>query len=334
MSGALAVKGDSNSFHTASQDLSNSTSQESVSRWTSLQTLKLPPSNIHTTLPEDELAISTALPLSDDEELELESFGINTIDHYYRHQSQGTLGESAIPAIKSYSSTIDNLNPHLPHLVNITKSSRSENVSVTCYDYCSNKIPSMRAFSIEQESKELQSAEGKSLQVYLTETPPERLQLRLIVVSDLSTDIIDCLDHLFSISPEFYEEHLVNSGWQNGIDKDQEPDTWITRDMKKAHMSLRWYRPVKRLVQRPCSEEDRRKFLNPRASPFGWTEAVSIRSGKLHDVEHVLKPATNILRQHWDIKSDVEAVTSTGGFTAWEERATMWNKKCGELHVG
>ena len=333
MSGALAVNEDSNTFHTASQDLSDSAPQESVLRWTLSETPKLPPSNTHTTLPVDEVAISTALPLSDDEDLELESFGINTIDHDYRRQSQETIGESAIPAVKSYSSTIDTLSLHLPHLVNVTQSSRKANVRVTCYDYCNNEIASVRAFSIKQESKELQSAEEKSLRKYLADPPPERLQLRLIVVNDLSTDIIDCLGNSFSMSPEFYEEHLVNSGWQNGIDNDQEPDTWITRDIKKAHMSLRWYRPVKRTVQRPCSAEDRRKFLDSRAGSIGWMETFSIE-GKPHHVKHVLSPATNILRQNWDIKTDVEAVDSTGGFIALEERATMWNKQCGELHVG
>ena len=330
VSGAMVIDEDRSSLHVASQDMSDGASQEPVLRRTSLETPMFPPSHIYTTIPEDEIAISTALPLSDDEESELQSIGINS-DTDRRRQSQGPSFESAT---SSYSSTIDALSLHLTHLVNIKASSRTESVNVTCYDYSSNALHSVKAFSAKRTSKNLQTAEGELLREYLSVNPSEQLQLRLIVANDLSTDLIHCLGTSLSISPEIYEEHLVNSGWQNGTDNDQQPETWITRNMKKPYMSLRWYRPVKRAVQRPSSAIDRLEFLKSPTDPFRWIEAVQIKSGEPRKVIHVSRPATNILRQNWDIKTDAEAESSTGGFIAWEERATVWNKRCGGLDVG
>ena len=146
--------------------------------------------------------------------------------------------------------------------------------------------------------------------------------------------MIECLGTSFTMSPEVYEEHLVNSGWRNGTYNDQEPETWITRDMKKSHMSIRWYRPVKRVVQRPSSTLDRQRLLNSWTEGFSWTEAVPNDLGKPHGVKHVSRPTTNILRRDWDTKTDAEANTTVGDFAAWEERATVWSKQFGPKFGG
>lgn len=213
---------------------------------------------------------------------------------------------------------------------------------MTCYDYSDQELASVKAFA-ETERQidggmsvcEVQTAEGVSLQQHLGGAPSENVRLRLIVANDLSTTLIDCLGSLFSISPEVYEEHLVNSGWQNGMYNDQEPVTWITQDMKKSHTSVKWYRPVKRTMQRPYSTRDLQRLLDSSALHFHWTEAVSSGFGKPNDsVEHDINPATNILRRDWKMQTDAQAKPLRGSFTMWEERATVWSKQCGGYRVG
>ena len=330
VSGALRNSEDSTSFQTAFQGLSESALEGSAPERTSLQVLELAPSLLHLSLPENDDAISTALPISNDEDILDSAANVNDNPHLGEASSQ----EQVKSAFNSFASTTETLSLHLPHLFNVKYRSRRDDVNVTCYDYSDEALATIVAFSVVQPSKLLQNAEGVSLRQYLGTVPSKTVHLRLIVANDLSTDLIECLSSSFSTTPEMYEEHLVNAGWQNGIYDDQRPETWITRDMRKSYMSIKWYRPVKRVLQRPYSTNDRQKFLDPRAQPFRWTENVADASGKPHGVQHESRPTTNILRQDWDMKTDADAAVSVGRFAAWEERATVWAKQCDGYRVG
>lgn len=331
ISGALRVSEEGTSFHTASQGLRESASEELAFKRTSLEVLELAPSPFHPTLPVVDDATSTALPISDDGDL----FDSDTNVNRHPRIQGASLQKPVESAVKSYALTTQALSLHLPHLENVKYSSRHDNdVSVTCYDYSANALASFEAFSIMQPSKLLQNVEGVLLRQYLESVPSKAVHLRLIVANDLSTDLIECLGTSFSVSPEMYEEHLVNSGWQNGIYNDQQPENWITRNMKKSHMSIKWYRPVKRTILRPHSITDRLKFLDPSTQPFRWTENIPDARGKPHGVQHISTPTTNIFRQDWDIKTNADATISAGGFAAWEERATVWDKQCDGYRVG
>ena len=337
VTGALQVSQDSSGMQQASQGPKGSIAPVSRLRQPLLEDLESAPSVALVPSPENQDAISVALPESIDDESSRQSLNVDAIDGQ-RSQNQGSpLQESLVPDTKSYASTIESLSLHLPHLNNVRKSSRHMNVSVTCYDYLNNSLTSVNVFTKTTKSRELQTPEGISLLRHLSQVPSENFRLRLLVADDLSTDLIECLGSWFSISPEVYEEHLVNSGWQNGICNDDEPDTWITRDMKKNHTSIRWYRPVKRITQRPYSRQDRRMFLdsNLQYSYLSWVEKVRTELGKVFKVKHKTTPTTNIFRSAWDIKTDTDATMSIGGFTAWEERATVWSKECaGGYYVG
>ena len=305
----------------------------------SLDALERAPSLAHVALPENREAVSTALPDSIDggssqEFLNFSNHGAGQASGQGLQFEEGTFQEPVVPVLKSYASTIKLLSSHLPHLKNVQSQSRGKNVNVTCYDYAGDALASVKAFTGTTRTPEIQTTEGMSLAQYLGDTSPENLQFRLIVATDLSTTLIECLGTLFSMSPEVYEEHLVNSGWRNGTYNDQEPDTWVTRDMKKSHMSIRWYRPVKRTLQQPYSTAERKELLTSTTLPFPWTEAVPDKHGKPHGVKHKLRPATNILRRDWDIKTDAEAAISVGSFAAWEERATIWSKQHGSFRIG
>ena len=271
VSGALRISEDSTSFQTASQRL-NDSALVTLER-TSLEVLELAPSPLHLPMLRNDDAISTALPISNDEGLLDSNANVNDNPQFW----EPSLQEQVTSAANSFALTTKTLSLHLPHLHNVKHPSRLDDVSVTCYDYSNKALPTIGAFSVVQPSKQLQNAEGVSLRQYLGRVPSKTVHLRLIVANDVSTDLIDCLGTSFSISPEMYEEHLVNAGWRNGIYDDKQPETWITRDMKKSHMSIKWYRPVKRALQRPYSKSDRQKLLDPRAQPFQWTESQSFQ---------------------------------------------------------
>ena len=314
----------------ASPGLSESALEGSALERTSLEVLELAPSPLHFLLSGDDDAISTALPISDDEEL-LDFNASVDDDPQFRESS---FQEQVTSAVNSFALTAETLSLHLPHLHNVKCPSRLNDVSVTCYDYSDKALATVEAFSVVQPFNQLQNTEGVWLRQHLGRVPPKTVHLRLIVANDLSTDLIECLGTSFSTSPEMYEEHLVNSGWQNGIYNDRQPETWITRNMKKSHMSIKWYRPVKRVLQRPYSKNDRQRFLDARDQPFRWTDIVLDARGKPHDVQHESTPTTNILRQDWDMKTDADATSPVGGFAAWEERATVWAKQCDGYRVG
>ena len=296
----------------------------------SLKVLELAPALAYAALPENKEAISTALPPSIDGGSSQESLDRSN------HSSGQATGQNlqVVPFLKTYTSTIKILSSRLPHLKNVQEQSLCRNVNVTCYDYADNALASATAFQQSGRTSELRTAEGMSLGQYLGNTPSDNVQLRLIVASDLSTALIECLGTSLSMSPEVYEEHLLNSGWRNGMYDDNEPDTWITRDMKKSHTSIRWYRPVKRTLRQPYSTVERKQFLTSGTHPFSWTEAVLDEHGKPHGVKHQLRPRYNILRRDWQMNTNADTANSVGSFAAWEERATIWSKQCCNLRVG
>jgi hypothetical protein len=51
------------------------------------------------------------------------------------------------------------------------------------------------------------------------------VKTRLLLVEDLSKEIILGLGHLYNISPEFFEEHPVNSGYNDRHYQDLAPQT-------------------------------------------------------------------------------------------------------------
>ena len=205
--------------------------------------------------------------------------------------------------------------------------SRFRTAKLTTYDYLNNRLisdPSNVNIDLRSTSDDVSNRLKRSLK----ETPDE-VNLRLIVVEDLSPELIEILGSVFGMSPEFFEEHLLNSGWQNGEDQDGGADLWNTRGMKKDYVSVRWYRPGVQTSPRPSSVDDRiRLFANPRWIPLEWTETVAVEQGDENPIKygvlHTIRPVTNILRRAWNLKTKPTEVDSTRGSVAWEERATLW----------
>jgi hypothetical protein len=284
-------------------------SQEFI-RSQSLDDLEVVHSTAHVPLPENHIAISTPLPVSVDESL---------------HNSE--------TAVRPYVATIRSLHGPFPHLRNVLSEGRHKHVKLDCYDYTGSKLSSRQTFSAT-EFGEIRSEANVSLGHALRNPPAEPVQLRLLVAEDLSNTLMECLGSTLGINPEMFEEHLLNSGWRDGCYDDPESDTWITRDIVKDYTSIKWYRPVKRSLQRPNSATDRKNLLNQSTQSLKWTEAVPVRPGKSFGVRHELKPSINILRRDWDLRTDTDIASFVNSSAAWEERATIWTRQFEACRIG
>lgn len=146
---------------------------------------------------------------------------------------------------------------------------------------------------------------------------PENVKQRLLIVPDLAPQIISLLGNLFGLSPEVFEEHLINSGYEGANYDDKPAHTWSTAKMKKSHASIKWYRPVQRRPVAPYSARDREILLDPTQ---GRLVNYAIDS-------HVYQTRSNIFRSEWEMWTDPKITTQEERICGWEERATVWSQK-------
>jgi len=104
-----------------------------------------------------------------------------------------------------YMNDLDNRARWDPRWLNITRRERFEGLTsaaVTVVDYLSDDTV--------QRGEHLTSK--KQLATTLQERP-ENCEVRVIMVSDLSRFVMGALGHLYSVDPEFWFEHLIDSGY-------------------------------------------------------------------------------------------------------------------------
>ncbi|CAP86615.1 Pc20g12860 [Penicillium rubens Wisconsin 54-1255] len=119
----------------------------------------------------------------------------------------------------SYEEIIQNAGKVLEHIKNgnVGKNSRHERTSITYYDYIGN---------------------------FISETGHIDDSVNIAALCHVSADR---LGETFSINPEFFEEHLLNSGYAGGKYDNPPARNWSTALFEKSYMSFRWIRPVYRL---------------------------------------------------------------------------------------
>ncbi|KAL8988735.1 MAG: hypothetical protein Q9177_002240 [Variospora cf. flavescens] len=238
------------------------------------------------------------------------------------HEPSNILREprSARRRRRVYSKEIQRLRRCMPHLENVSKVPRSHHrAELSCLDFSggqllSNKIHRLRSKTRKSEEDFVQSLVGNI---------PSEVSDRFLIVDDLSDKLIYLLGTCLHITPELFEEHLLNSGWHNNSYNDRDTDLWSTRNLAKNYVSIRWFRPIEGRVCRPYLEQDSGVMLDPLATPDSWEEDC----GPTYRILHSTRPLVNLLRRPW------EASLASGGFSAWEERATLWKTSVGGCHI-
>lgn len=232
----------------------------------------------------------------------------------------------------AYAKLVQSLHQHLPHLQNVLHQGRGKPVRIDCFEYTERKLLSHKTFRSAQSTK-LLSKDNESLSDYLENVPSYPVQLQLLVATDMSIPLMNYLGSSLEISPEMFEEHLLNSGWRDGRYDDFESNTWTTRNMTKDYTSLKWYRPVKRILPNEY-DRNREKLLNDKAGVIERTEDDRNAAGKSTKNFFKVYPSTNILRREWDLRTDLRGTSSAGTSSVWEERATIWTRQYETCRTG
>ena len=229
--------------------------------------------------------------------------------------------EPRLPLLSNYSEDIRRLRNYMPHLKSVgTRGKAHDLAELECWDY--GGTGSMRSMKLYSFQSNLRNSKQKFMKEVINEIPPD-LALRLIAVNSLSLKLIHILGSCLRINPEFFEEHLLNSGW-HGNYADPGSDSWNTRDLVKNYASIKWYRPIQRRTSRPNFHDTHDTQLDSSETPERWSEI----NPRNRYVWHYTTPLVNILRRPWEVK------LGSGSFSAWEERATIYKTSIGACEVG
>ena len=122
-----------------------------------------------------------------------------------------------------------------------------------------------------------------------------------VFVSDLSPWFIDALGPTLNLSPEVFEEHLVQSGYTGTSYDDPDPrTTWPTRFLLPQHVSLRWHSLVKRRDTEPRDMSSRKLLIDDRLE---WLRESRGRDRRVVWRHHALFAQTNIFRREWPLSA-------------------------------
>lgn len=147
---------------------------------------------------------------------------------------------------------------------------------------------------------------------------PTDITHRLFIVEDLSSRAIAHLGSCLNITPEFFEEHLVNSGYTGAEYHDPPARSWMTSDMQKSYISMKWFRPVWRLSTPPYSKQDLDDLLSNKRLEYATAKS---------DERRVFETKTNIFRSEWDLWTDPRTTSLSKRLCGWEERVSVWSRK-------
>ncbi|PKX95433.1 uncharacterized protein P174DRAFT_449850 [Aspergillus novofumigatus IBT 16806] len=197
----------------------------------------------------------------------------------------------------------ENIFDHIKH-GNIRKIPRLERTSITLYEYYDDNTAT-RA--------EIETA----LEISRFHGMRDGLKGRVFLVEDLSRKTIDALGETFGITPEFFEEHLLNSGYSGARYDDPPARSWKTARLNKPYVSIQWFRPVYR---RPplFSNRDREDLLDLEGDGLEYISGNSSIS---------LIAETNIFRSEWDLRVDPRGTAKEMSEFGLVERTSIWRKQ-------
>ena len=228
----------------------------------------------------------------------------------------------SLPRIPRYSRKIRRLQHYMPHLRNVGSTPRvygSDIVDLECWDYRhTGSLISRSSYSFKSD---MDSSKADFIR-QVVDGIPSNVTLRLLLAEDLSWNSIRILGGCLGINPEFFEEHLLNSGWRNNY-ADPGSDSWNTRDLTKDYASVKWYRPILGRTPRPNLHQTQDARLDSSQTPELWSEV----NPRNRYVWHHTNPLVHILRRPWEVE------LGPGSFSAWEERATVFRTLVGPCEV-
>lgn len=258
----------------------------------------------------------------------------------YVHPAAPASPAALAPPSTSYFEMIEILKGHMPHLTNMRSlDCRNPNGGkLSCWDMPRH---GRRPVLVGEAGPQDWSAGGGIVMHDILQYPTDDVRIRTIIIEDLSRDLIECVGNALRLNPEFFEEHLSQSGYQGDECLGTSPKQWSTSTTAKDYVSLKWHRPVHRNAMKPLTSMDRKALLDLNNGIMEWTsnsidmlgETIEEHIDTSEAIDHTLIAENNIIRECWPLITDPEKLLPTDGSpvaSAWTERASMYRTHIGD----
>lgn len=225
--------------------------------------------------------------------------GQPTISETGQISIQGEASEIASTRIR-YKKILENAGQVLDHIRNgnVRARCRHEKASLVYYD-----------FDYDDQKVFIWTVNNTRRMPSLVDFP--NAKKLLILVEDLSERVIHKLGEEFGINPEFFEEHLLNSGY-SGANYEQPPaKLWKTASLEKSYVSMKWFRPVWRTPTYYSSRD--------LSDLFEYQTQHITRRGRI-----ITRAMTNIFRLGWGLWTDPAKTIRVNREYGWEEKVSIW----------
>jgi len=177
------------------------------------------------------------------------------------------------------------------------------------------------------------------------------ISLRLVIVEDISRDLIDIIGSALELDPLFFVQHLTSSGINKAArgcgTGDLFPDPFLHGNLNI--FSVRWCRPVKRVFKSRKSQRQKLSLITSRLVDTAETEKLLGPLPASDDLQALEEDqfsnkSTNTFRDSWYLGKPIEFVESTKDRgnakcsikvpTAWEERVTIHGQRRNNMEFG
>jgi hypothetical protein len=222
--------------------------------------------------------------------------------------------------------------PYLKHILHTQGCRHRSAGSVKCLDHMRNGSSARTRKSFEV--KEMNSTEIRDTVQHLRSVEDAAVLLRVLIVEDLSPDLMEALGSTFELDPEFFAHHLSRSGYAMADYDDLPPHRWPTFGMPCEHLSIRWLRPMlldphvaqwtkspAALLNQFTTHSQGRQRTVP--SSVTWTDTEFNHDGDHNEqrTEHRWAVDTNIFRRSWSLFTrPVRTETSSKTSETWNDQ--------------
>jgi hypothetical protein len=151
--------------------------------------------------------------------------------------------------------------------------------------------------------------------------------LRVLLVEDLSMDLMRALGSQYQVDPEAFAAHIATSGHNKLSYTELSESRWSTAKTKKSYRSIKWFRPV-RLGSRVLSWlQNPEDLIKLEGRGIEWAETSYERRGNVlveRKTKHHVKLNTNTFRQTRSLSTRPLDFSKDSVPAVWEERATVF----------
>lgn len=253
---------------------------------------------------------------------------ITTLSWIHRYEKADDWDQRPQPAI-DYNERIQRLVKCMPHLEQLkTFSSRTPSGgSIIRLEYGKTLERPRQKFRKTFDSTAWTGSASESLAQELAPKRDTPCCLRVLLMEDLTMDLMRILGSQYEIDPEAIAVHISMSGHDKLSYTGLSESRWSTAKTKKSYRLIKWHRPV-RLESRVLSWlQNPEDVIKLEGQGIEWSEVSYGRRGNVlveKKTKHHMKLNTNTFRQAWPLSTRPHDFSKDSVSAVWEERATVF----------